>query len=104
MCLSSWFCNLSRHRKPLQRCGALDQSDAYDSARTMNGGRASMKAIAWIVIAASIIGLAVLALWDEGLDPEARKWLQPVQRIAVASDNGYFALLGLFAGAQDSAP
>ena len=60
-----------------------------------------MKLITWVALAGLVIVLAVVALWDEALNPRAQAWLAPDNRVIAAGSNGYFTLMGLFAAPAD---
>ena len=60
-----------------------------------------MRTIAWGVFAALLVAVIAVTLWDEPLDPRVQDWLTNDQPTVLAGDNGYFALMGLFAAISD---
>lgn len=60
-----------------------------------------MNVFAWSIFICLLAAVAVLAIRDEKLDAQAEQWLAHSSPMVRAQDNGYFALVGLFAAAED---
>ena len=60
-----------------------------------------MNILSWLVVAAVFAVVGYVAVWDEEPGPGTVAWLSSPAISGPAAENGYFSLMGLFAGTAD---